>query len=96
MKILFKPPQNHSGMQRSIHKHMFHVYWHQNEKIFKCVAVFYGLSHILTVLVLLDCLQIPLHSSKMKRLIFFFFLVAEEALVHKGKTLIEVKFKGFR
>ena len=75
---------------------MFHVYWHQNEKIFKCgVAVFYGLSHILTVLVLLDCLQIPLHSSKMKRLIFF-FLVAEEALVHKGKTLIEVKFKGFR
>ena len=74
LKIFFKPPQNHSGMQWSIHKNMFHFYWHQHEKILKCsVAVFYGLSHILAVIVLLDCLQIPVHSSKMKRLIFFFF-----------------------
>lgn len=74
---------------------MFHLYWHQHEKILKCsVAIFYGLSHILTVIVLLDCLQIPLHGSKMKRLIFF--LGAEGASVHMGKTLIEVKMKGFR
>ena len=53
-----------------------------------------SLSHILTVIVLLDCLQIPLHGSKMKRLIFF--LGAEGASVHMGKTLIEVKMKGFR
>ena len=76
---------------------MFHFYWHQHEKILKCsVAVFYGLSHILAVIVLLDCLQIPVHSSKMKRLIFFFFLGAEGASVHMGKILIEVKIKGFR